>query len=83
MKEETLIVKISDKDRLCAIAGPMEVSVLEIGGLHYSPVQSKPMPPSSPPLYNITEEEITLFTQRYEEGYCIIPMMKDTTTGLN
>ena len=37
----------------------------------YSPVQSKPMPPSSPPLYNFTEEEITLFTQRYEEGYDI------------
>ena len=34
----------------------------------YSPVQSKPMPPSSPPLYNFTEEEIT---QRYEEGYNI------------
>ena len=34
----------------------------------YSPVQSKPMPPSSPPF---TEEEITLFTQRYKEGYDI------------
>ena len=29
------------------------------------------MPPSSLPLYNFTEEEITLFTQRYEEGYDI------------
>ena len=29
------------------------------------------MPPSSPPLYNFTEEEITLFTQSYEEGYDI------------
>ena len=39
--------------------------------VYNSPVQSNPMPPSSPPLYNFTEEEVALFTQRYEEGYDI------------
>ena len=35
----------------------------------YSPVQSKSMPPSSSLLYDFTEEEVALFTKRYEEGY--------------
>ena len=35
----------------------------------YSPAQSKSMPPSSSLLYDFTEEEVALFTKRYEEGY--------------
>ena len=35
----------------------------------YSPAQSKSMPPKCSLLYNFTEEEVVLFTKRYQEGY--------------
>ena len=35
----------------------------------YTPAQGKSVPPSSSLLYNFTEEEVALFTKRYEEGY--------------
>ena len=41
----------------------------------YSPVQSNPMPPSSPPLYNFTEEEVALSLKGMKK-HTILPMIK-------
>ena len=48
----------------------------------YSPVQSKPMSPSSP-LYIILLKKKSLFLLKGMKKGTILPMMKDTTTGLN